>query len=154
MDIEPHWLWLLVAIVLGIAELVVPGVFLIWFAAAAAATGLATLAFGLPVAFQLVLFALFAIAAVYGGRMLYARNPAPTSDPLLNDRAARLHGETLVLAEAIENGRGRVRVGDGVWSCRGPDSPAGSRVRVVGADGSCLRVERIEPPALIEGERL
>jgi hypothetical protein len=156
--IEAHWVWLLAAAALGIAEILVPGVFLIWLAAAAALTGLATLAFGLPLAFQLVLFALIAIAAVYGGRRWYAQNPVPTSDPLLNDRLARLKGETLVLVSDIENGRGRVRVGDGVWSCRGPDCPAGTRVRVVGSEGSCLRVEPVGPSdpssstALVQGE--
>jgi membrane protein implicated in regulation of membrane protease activity len=42
---------------------------------------------------------------------------------------------------AIENGKGRVRVGDGVRNARGPDSPAGSAVVVVAADGTCLTVE-------------
>ncbi|HYE27200.1 MAG TPA: hypothetical protein VEA61_03055, partial [Allosphingosinicella sp.] len=32
-DLEPQWMWLLGAIALGIAELIVPGVFLIWLAA-------------------------------------------------------------------------------------------------------------------------
>ena len=140
-NLEPHWLWLLGATLLAIAEIIVPGVFLIWLAAAAAITGLLALAFDIPVAFQFALFALLAIASVYGGRRWYVRNPMPSSDPLLNDRAARLKGETLVVVSDIENGRGRVKVGDGVWACRGPDCPAGTRVRVVGAEGSCLLVE-------------
>jgi inner membrane protein len=146
--LEPHWLWLLAATVLAIAELLVPGVFLIFLAAAAAVTGLATLAFGLPVAAQLLLFALFSVGALYSGRRWYVRNPLPSSDPLLNDRAARLRGETLVVVDAIENGRGRVKVGDSVWACRGPDCPAGSRVRVVGADGACLKVSLADPAQL------
>ena len=151
LDIEPQWIWLLAATVLAIAEILVPGVFLIWLAAAAAVTGFATLLFGLPTAFQLVLFALLSIAAVYGGRRWYVRNPMPSSDPLLNDRAARLTGETLVVVSDIENGRGRVRVGDSVWACRGPDCAAGTPVRVTGADGACLRVELAAPPAIEDG---
>ncbi|HEX8240373.1 MAG TPA: NfeD family protein [Allosphingosinicella sp.] len=136
-------MWMLAAILLGIAELIVPGVFLIWLAAAAAATGLVTLAFGIALPFQFALFALFAVAAVYFGRRWYLANPMPSSDPLLNDRAARLIGRTVIVVGAIENGEGRVRVGDGVWSCRGPDCAEGSRVRIVGADGSCLRVDPV-----------
>ena len=147
-DLDPHWLWLLAATILAIAELLVPGVFLIFLAAAAAVTGLATLVFGLPVAAQLLLFALLSVGALYSGRRWYVRNPLPSSDPLLNDRAARLRGETLVVVEAIENGRGRVKVGDSVWACRGPDCPAGSRVRVVGADGACLKVSLLDPTQL------
>jgi hypothetical protein len=152
LDIEPHWLWLLAAVVLGIAELIAPGVFLIWLAAAAALTGLVTMALGISLAFQLVLFTLFAISAVYGGRRWYLSNPVTSSDPLLNDRGARLTGETLTVVSAIENGRGRVRVGDSVWACKGPDAPEGSAVRVLGADGSCLRVEPLAPYALPSGD--
>jgi membrane protein implicated in regulation of membrane protease activity len=148
LDVEPQWLWLLAAIALGIAELIAPGVFLIWLAAAAAATGLLTLAFGIDLPFQFAVFALLAIAAVYSGRRWYLANPMPSADPMLNDRAARLVGRTVVVTQAIENGEGRVRVGDGVWSCRGLDAPEGARVRITGADGSCLKVE---PVRAIEG---
>jgi len=41
VNLEPHWMWLLAAVVLGIAELAVPGSFLIWVAAAAALPGVA-----------------------------------------------------------------------------------------------------------------
>ncbi len=148
--LEPHWVWLIVAVALGIAELMVPGVFLIWLAAAAALTGVAALIFGLPLAFQFAVFALLAILAVYSGRRWYANNPVESSDPLLNDRGARLIGETVVVTSAIENGRGSVRVGDTVWLARGEDAEVGARVRVTGADGACLRVERA-PPSLRNG---
>jgi hypothetical protein len=144
--LEPHWIWLIVAVALGIAELLVPGVFLIWLAAAAALTGVAALIFNLPLAFQFAIFALFAIASVYFGRRWYADHPVESSDPLLNDRAARLIGENVVVVGAIENGQGRVRVGDGVWPARGADAAAGSWVRVTGAEGTCLRVEPLSPP--------
>ncbi len=145
--IEPHWLWLIAAAVLGIAELLMPGVFLIWLAAAAAVTGFAALLVGIPLAFQFALFALLSIGAVWFGRRWYANNPVESSDPLLNDRAARLVGETVTVVTAIEGGQGRVRVGDdGVWSARGPDVEVGARVRVVGAEGTCLRVEPLVIP--------
>jgi inner membrane protein len=145
--IEPHWVWLIAATVLGIAEMVVPGVFLIWLAAAAALTGVVALIFGIPVAFQVALFGLFALAAVHFGRRWYADHPVESSDPLLNDRASRLIGETVLVVAAIEHGRGRVSVGDSVWPARGPDAEVGSRVRVVGADGTCLKVEPVALPA-------
>lgn len=151
-DLEPHWVWLLVAMALGIAELIVPGVFLIWLAAAAALTGLSALIFGLPLAFQFAVFALLAIASVYLGRRWYTNNPVESSDPLLNERGARMVGETVVVATAIENGRGSVHVGDTVWLARGADAPAGARVRVTGSDGACLRVEPHETKMIGEKE--
>ena len=151
-DLEPQWIWLLAATALGIAELLVPGVFLIWLAAAAAVTGFVTLIFGIPLAFQFAVFALLSLGMVWYGRRWYHNNPVESSDPLLNDRAARLVGETLVLVAPIENGRGRVRVGDSVWTCKGEDAEQGTRVRVIGAEGSCLKVEPIETPKALPSE--
>lgn len=142
-ELDPHWWWLIAALILGIAEMLVPGVFLIWLGAAALVTGLITLFFGIPMAAQILLFAVTAIAAVYAARRWFRDNPIESSDPLLNERGSRLVGETVVVEHAIENGRGRVRVGDSVWNCRGPDCETGSRVRVVGSDGTSLRVERV-----------
>jgi hypothetical protein len=140
-ELDPHWWWLLAAALLALVELAVPGIFSIWVAAAAAATGFAVMAFGIPIAFQLALFALLSIAAVQAGRRWYERNPVGSSDPLLNDRTARLTGQVVTVASAIENGEGRVKVGDSIWTARGPDAPEGARVRIIGADGQCLRVE-------------
>jgi len=145
--IEPHWAWLIAAAVMGIAEMIVPGVFLIWLAAAAAVTGVVALALPIDPAAQFALFGLLSLAAVYFGRRMYAANPVESSDPLLNDRATRLIGETLVVVAAIENGRGRVAVGDTVWPARGADAATGSRVRVTGAEGTALLVEPLAGPA-------
>ena len=138
--LELHWAWLIAAALLAIAEILVPGVFLIFLAAAAALTALAAAA-GLGLPFQLVLFPLFSLGAVWFGKRWYNRNPVPSSDPLLNDRIARHVGQTVVVVNAIENGSGRVRLGDTVWAARGPDAEVGAKVRIVGADGTCLQVE-------------
>jgi inner membrane protein len=144
--IELHWIWLIAAAVLASAEIIAPGVFLIFLAGAAALTALAA-AIGVPLAFQLGLFPLFALGSVWFGKRWYHRNPVTSSDPLLNDRAARLVGQTVEVVSAIQHGSGRVKVGDGVWEARGPDAAVGDRVRVVGAVGTCLTVERLVVPA-------
>ena len=147
--LEAHWWWLLATALLGILEVFLPGIFLIWMAAAAAITGIVVALLPLSLPFQLALFALLAMAAVYGGRRHYERNPVPSSDPLLNDRTARLLGQNVLVVTAIENGEGRVKVGDSVWVARGPDAPAGTRMVVTGAEGTCLKVARAAalPPA-------
>ena len=143
--IELHWVWLIAAAVLASAEILAPGVFLIFLAGAAALTAVAA-ALGVPFAFQLGLFPLFALASVWFGKRWYHRNPVQSSDPLLNDRAARLVGQTVQVVSAIEHGAGRVKVGDSVWEARGPDAAVGERVRVIGAVGTCLTVERLVVP--------
>jgi len=146
IDLEPHWLWLIVAAILGIAEIFMPGVFLIWLSAAAALAGLATLLFGIDAPFQFALFGLFSLGSAWLGRRWYHTHPVESSDPLLNDRVSRLIGETVVVVGAIEHGRGRVKVGDTIWPARGPDAEVGAKVRVIGAEGTSLKVEPIALP--------
>jgi membrane protein implicated in regulation of membrane protease activity len=141
VDLDNHWWWLIFAVVLGIGEILLPGVFLIWIAIAAAITGVVAFATGVDLTVQIILFALLCLAATYLGRKWYVANPVASQDPLLNDRTARLIGEILTVVEPIVDGRGRVKVGDGEWPCRGPDAPLGARVRVIGADGTALNVQ-------------
>jgi len=140
-NVEPGWLWLIAGVVLLIAEVVAPGVFLVFIGAAALATGAFTLLFGLGIAAQLTLFALYAIVAVMIGRRMYANTATDSSDPLLNDRSARLVGKSVTVIEAVDEHSGRVRVGDGEWSARGGPGRPGERVRITGVDGNCLLVE-------------
>lgn len=133
--------WFSAALALGIAELVIPGVFLVFLAIAAGIVGLIALAApGLGLGGELVAFALWSGVAVLVGRRWYHQYPVPTADPLLNDRAARMIGQDVRVIEAIVDGRGRVRVGDGEWPASGPDFPAGARVRIVAVEGGVVRV--------------
>lgn len=143
--LEDHWGWLVFAALLGIAEVLMPGVFLIWIAIAAAITGLVALTLPISLPFQLLLFAALSLLAVWAGRRWYVDNPVPSSDPLLNDRSARLIGQSVTVVDAIIAGEGRVKIGDSVWSATGPDTPAGTRMRVAGVDGTIIRVENLIP---------
>lgn len=141
---QPALAWLAFAAVLAIVELLVPGIFLVFIAAGAAVTGLVIFAVpGLPLFAQIGLFAVASAIAVGVGRRWYANNPVESSDPLLNDRLARMIGEVVTVAEPIVSGRGRVRVGDGEWPAQGADAPAGAQVRIAGAKGNILEVEPI-----------
>jgi membrane protein implicated in regulation of membrane protease activity len=144
------WLWLIGGVVLLIAELIAPGFFLIFIGAAAILTGALALLLGPPVALQLALFAIFAfVAARVGGRGFYASRYDYSSDPFLNDRAARLLGRIVVVVQAVDSHGGRVRVGDSEWSARGGPAAVGERVRIVDIEGNCLKVEAEHtlPPA-------
>lgn len=142
VNLEPHWAWLALGVLLAAAEIVAPGFFLVWIGAAAIVTGLLTWVLpidSIPV--QMVIFAVLAFVALYSTRRWLKANPITTTDPHLNQRGARLVGEVLTLTRGIENGRGRARVGDGEWPVRGPDAAEGTKVRVVSADGGVLVVE-------------
>jgi len=147
--LEPGWLWMIGGVLLLIAEIIAPGFFLVFIGAAAIAAGLFTLLFDLGVAGQLTLFAIYAVVAVMLGRKVYANAAVDASDPLLNDRAARLVGRSVTVIEDVDQHAGRVRVGDSEWSARGGPGRAGERVRITGVEGNCLLVEpdRSLPPA-------
>ncbi|WP_374412602.1 NfeD family protein [Novosphingobium colocasiae] len=138
--LEPHYAWLALGLVLAVGEMAIPGVFLIWMAGAALVTGLVAwvVPIGLPV--QIVLFALLSILAVFGGRRYLASHPVVSADPNMNLRGERVIGETVMVTQAIEGGQGRVRLGDGEWLARGADCPVGTRLKVVGHDGTVLMV--------------
>jgi membrane protein implicated in regulation of membrane protease activity len=139
---DPHWFWLSIGLALAVLEMLMPGFFLIWLAGAAIVTGL--VAWVVPIGFvgQVALFAVLAIGAVFAARRYMRDNPIESSDPLLNQRGARYVGQVLTLVTAIEDGRGRAKVADGEWPVQGPDAAAGSKVRVVSAEGGLLIVEQ------------
>jgi membrane protein implicated in regulation of membrane protease activity len=142
LQLDPEWLWLIGGVVLLIAELIAPGFSLIFIGSAAILTGLVTVALGPPVAVQLALFAILALAAArFGGRRFYARRYDYSADPLLNDRVGRLLGRVVEVVESVDAHHGRVRVGDSIWSARGAPAAVGERVRIVDAEGNCLKVE-------------
>jgi len=140
-NMEPHWAWLSLGVLLAAAEIVAPGFFLIWIGAAAIVTGVVAWVVPLSIPLQLGIFAILSFVALYGGRRWLNANPITSADPHLNQRAGRLVGEVLTVTRAIEDGRGRARVGDGEWPVRGPDAAEGAKVRVVSADGGVLVVE-------------
>jgi hypothetical protein len=135
------WHWWIVAAVLAAAETFIPGALAIWFAAAALVLGAVLLVLPIPWELQLVLFgALSVIATLLWWR--YGRSARDESaQPTLNQRGAQYIGRTFALAEAIQNGSGKVQVGDTVWLVQGGDAPLGARVKVVGVSGAVLQVE-------------
>ena len=140
-NLEPGWLWMIGGILLLIAEIIAPGFFLVFIGVAALASGAFTLLFDMPLAFQLILFTIYALVAVMIGRKVYANQAVDSTDPLLNDRAARLVGKSVTVIAAVDEHSGRVRVGDSEWSARGGPGRPGERVRITGVDGNCLLVE-------------
>lgn len=146
MDVDPGWLWLIGGIILLIAEVIAPGFFLIFIGAAAIATGLFTILFGLGLVPQLALFALYALLALGIGRRFYSSR-GETSHPLLNDPGQRLVGKVVTVVSAVDDHHGRVRVADSEWSARGGPAAPGDRVRIARVDGNCLIVEAERPLA-------
>ncbi|HEX7731848.1 MAG TPA: NfeD family protein [Rhodanobacter sp.] len=142
-QIATHYLWWILALLLIAGEVMAPGYFLLWIGIAAAAMGvLLWVVPGMGLLAQAVLFAVLALASCFAyARWLRPRieRDAPGGERL-NRRAEQMIGQRYELVEAIVNGRGKVRVGDGQWLVSGPDLPLGSTVEVVAVDGTTLKV--------------
>jgi membrane protein implicated in regulation of membrane protease activity len=135
------WSWWVLGLVLLGVEVIAPGFFFLWFGIAAILIGISALLIDWPWQMQVVGFVVLSVIAALAGRRFYGQADTPSADPHLNLRASRIEGRTFILAEPIAEGRGRVQIDDTVWQVRGPDAPAGARVRVTGSDGSILEVE-------------
>ncbi|KAA3527613.1 NfeD family protein [Agrobacterium tumefaciens] len=144
------WSWWIAGFILLAAELVAPGVFLIWIGIAALVIGALSLLFW-DAAFwtwqlQLVLFAALSIAFALLGRKYFGKNREASDEPFLNQREASLVGRTATLQEPVVEGRGRIRLDDTWWSVNGEDMPAGTRVRIAAARGRTLTIEPLDRP--------
>jgi membrane protein implicated in regulation of membrane protease activity len=140
----PFWYWLVLAAMFGVVEVAVPAMVCIWFAAAAlGAAAIAWIFPGLAWEHQALIFAALAIASVVLGRTAFAPARTPSAEPRLNRRAESYIGRSFTLDGAIVDGRGRLKIDDTVWLVAGPDLPAGTHVRVAGADSTLLLVEPV-----------
>ncbi len=134
------WGWLSLAAITASLELLAPGIYLIWVALAAFLTALTVAVLNLTLDGQLGIFAIWIMLSLLAAKRWNPGRTGRNDDPLLNQRGARLIGSRVVVTTAIENGRGRVRLGDGDWIAEGPDTPAGQEMRVVATDGTILKV--------------
>ena len=138
-----HWVWLTLGLMLAGLEMLIPGVYLIWLAAAAIITGVLTLTLDLSLPVQLIDFVFLSLIVAFSAKRFLGERPIESSDPLMNRRGARLVGETALVVQAIEHGSGRVRLGDSEWLAHGPNAAAGERVRISGSEGAILLVEPV-----------
>lgn len=133
------WSWIAFGLALLVLEVVVPGVFLLWIGIAALMVGAASFVLWETSVWvwqtQTIVFLLLTGVCVYLGKRYFHSSNQKTDAPYLNERVRQLIGRTATLAEPIENGAGRIRIGDTLWRVSGPDLPIGTRVRVSGVDG-------------------
>ena len=143
-DIEMwRWIWIGVAIVLGIGELLTAGLFMLPFAIGAVAAGVLAF-FNVPVWLQIVVFLGTSIAALFGMRR-FARD----EQPLHPVGAKRFVGAAALVTEPIDRmaGTGRVRMQTEVWRATTDldmQIEPGTEVKVLEVRGARLVVEPTE----------
>ena len=143
LDQALFWHWWVAGVAFVVIEIFAPGFIFLWLGVAAAVVGLVMwFQPGLDWEFQLLIFALVSVAAIFAWRAFARRNPPESDHPSLNRRGTQYIGRQFTLEEAIINGQGVLRVDDTRWKVEGADLPAGSRVTVVGIEGTVLKVEQ------------
>ena len=147
-DLGP-WSWFIIGLLLMLAELILPGVFLIWFGISALVIGTLTLISFTDVSWwpwqaQIVTFAVLSLVLALVGRKLFPSDTKNDAAARINDPLSRHVGSEATLEQAIENGTGRIKLGDTIWRARcASDLPKGAKVKVIGHSEGVLQVEAI-----------
>ena len=133
------WHWWIVAIVLMMIEVMIPGAFFLWIGIAAAFVGgLVFLIPSLTLVFQVFIFGGASILSIWVGQKYLKHYTRPTDQPNLNRRGEHYIGRTLILTDPIINGQGKVKIEDSFWKVTGEDCPLGTHVRVTGVQNSSV----------------
>jgi len=139
-----YWYWWILAGILLIIEVSAPSFFFLWLTIAAAITGFVLLAMpDLGWEYQLLIFSSLSIVSITAFRRYQRSRSKLTDQPTLNRRGEQYVGRTFTLTEPIINNNGVIRVDDSTWRINGTDLPAGSTIKVVGAEGVILQVEAV-----------
>lgn len=133
------WHWWTLGVIFLILELMVPGACFLWLAISAGIIGSMTWVIPtLSLIYQLLLFAINSVASV----TLYLRFRSKAhSSSLLNRRTKQYIGQIVTLESALENGQGKIQLGDTIWSIKGPNCPKGTKVKIVSSENSTLTVD-------------
>ena len=138
-------IWLLVGLLLSLLELVVPGVYLIWFGFAAFAMSILVLIITLDITAQLFWFALFsavfAIIGLFAYRYIFKRTQTPKEYQNLNDSAKQMVGRKVTVAEDSEDNQTKVKIGDTFWLAYSEKTfKKGDTAKVVGVKDSLILI--------------
>jgi inner membrane protein len=140
-----HWHWFIAAVILGIFELLVPGIVFIWMGLAAAFVGLIVLMMpDLAWEVQVIAFTLLSIITVICARILIAKRNKQSDHPMLNEKSAQYVGNIYQLISDSQNKRGKIKIGDTLWDVElSTDASHNSEIRITEAKGVLLKADVI-----------
>ncbi len=143
--LTPVTAWLVTGLVLSLLELIVPGVYLIWFGLAG--IFMSALVYFVPMSTnsQLIWFAIisaiFALLGLYIYRYIFKKNQIPQAYRNLNNSAEQYVGNTVTVAENSEDHMTKVKIGDTYWLAYSEkDFKKGDTAKVIGVKDSLILI--------------
>ena len=140
------WGWMILGMILVVIEIFAPSTIVLWFGVSALAVGGIVLIFAdIGWQYQLLMFALFSVILLFTARRYLLKYQDKNSDePSLNQRGTHLIGRHVKIAEKIENGVGKVSVGDSLWLAHADNDIAkGVSVEIIAVEGTALKVKAV-----------
>jgi membrane protein implicated in regulation of membrane protease activity len=140
-----YWHWVIFGLLLFAGEALGAAGFLIGLAVAAFGIG-ALLATGLVHYWQ-IQFLLFALLSVVASVVFWKffRGQNTKDDAVnINNRAAQLIGRKLTLQADVDNGQGKIQIGDTLWKVEAEnDLKAGMLIEVYASEGMVLHIREV-----------
>lgn len=134
--------WLVLGLILLIAEMATGTTYLLWPAVAAFLTALISFLGFTNWMADLAIFAVLVIVLTIFGQPIVKRWRSEGGASGLNDRASTLVGKRGVI-DTFANGAGSAKVGDTMWRVVSDETlEAGAAVEVIGTQGVTLKVKR------------
>lgn len=140
------WHWLALGLFCLVLELLSGTGFLLWTGIAAGLVSIIRYSSpNITWEFQWIIFSALTVFSAFAWWFFLARKSTAGDSLKLNRRGEQYVGRTFHLADPIINGRGKVHVDDSMWKVEcGIDLPVGTQIKVIGIDGTILKVEQVK----------
>lgn len=136
--------WLILSLLMIILETVLPIAVPLWVGVTGFAVGSAVYFLNIGGLKQALLFCFLVVPITLLGRKLFPIHIENVQDKFMNQRMARLMGQEIILETDMDGCHViQQKIGETVWSLKGPSMPAGTRVKIVNMDNNLLIVEKI-----------
>ncbi|MFY1026438.1 NfeD family protein [Actinobacillus seminis] len=139
------WHWVILGFVLLIAELMIPGVFLLWWGLAALITaGLMTFSSLSLIALTIIYALLALLLSLIWWKYQHSKDLSDQSCSSLNQRDHAMLKARGTVQEIAANGIGRGYFGDTTWRIQGKHLQVGDVIEVEAVAGITLQVRKIK----------
>lgn len=142
------WHWLIFGLLLLIGEILLPGVFLLWWGLAALIVATLVFIANISTAVAFIIYAIIAsILSILWWKYQHQKDNQDQSHTPLNQRDHRMLGKLGIVQEMQPNGIGRGHFDDTTWRIQGTGLQQGDTIRVIKVEGITLFVEKVEQKA-------